>query len=115
MDLYAAYGSKTLSLSSADFLNADVVNRNFVKVDENVVRTSTSSSASTVTTLRSVFEGIIPPPNKCIPPYANYASRRDEGNKYVTSYAHSASPCEEKYHCQFGSCVETFSEEHQLW
>ena len=117
MNHYPAFRNKTVSLNASDFLNVDDVNRNFVKIDENVTRATTTTSTSTASTLRSVFEGIIPPPNKCVSPYASFASRScDVVGRYVTHhYSSQASLCDAKFRCQFEACAETFSEEYQLW
>ena len=116
MNHYPAFRNKTVSLNTTDFLNVDDVNRNFVKIDENVARATTTTSTVT-TTLRSVFEGIIPPPNKCVSPYASFASRSCDGvGRYVTQHFSSqTSHRDEKFRCQFEACAETFSEEYQLW
>ena len=92
------FNKKIISLNSNDFIDVNDVNSNVTKIDVDVVmRTSTPKAM----TLKSVFEGTIPPPNKCVMPYATNAS--------ITSL------CDAKFRCHFELCGQKFNEEYQLW
>ena len=98
-------GGNVISLTSAKFVSADLFNSNDCKVDANDVNILRKRRRDH---LRSVFEGLIPPPNQCVtPPYANFASSMTSRQKTV----------ERRYvfRCKFESCCESFEEEHQLW
>jgi hypothetical protein len=92
---------KVISLTSAKFVSADFFNRKKVEPsDVNILRRRGNH-------LRSVFEGLIPPPNQCVTSYGNLASSVASRQKSMTQ--------RDVFRCKFEPCRESFEEEHQLW